>query len=634
MMNSKNRIKGKKILVQGAGRSNLGLVLTAKKCGVKTIVTGMGGIYPCTPLADMNCYADISNPEAVLKVAREQNVDGVIICCSDTGLQAVGRCNDVLNLTGLTEQSAIVSSNKFLMKEKLIANDVQTAIFFKVSNPDELHKAVERIGYPIIVKAIDLQGSRGISIVREESDLLVSFEDVMNLTKQDYCIVEEFLEGVEYGVQSFVYNEEILFVLPHGDETIMCKTAVPIGHYMPYEMPAELYEDTCLQVKKAIKALGFNNCAVNVDLIEKDGKAYIIELAGRVGANCLPELVSNYLGIDYYEMILMTALGENPLPIFEMRKEPCATLSRMIQSSKKGRVLELEISKSVDADIRMFVSTGDEVRTFSNSNDAIGEIIVKGKSLECCEKKIKNALDGIKLKLDNHFVHETAQTENVKWGDDSRVYQHALVKNSSLGNHSKIGDFGRVENCIFGAMVDVQRYSMIYHTQIGDYTYTGRNFTAWHSKIGKFCSISWNVSIGGANHDYTRISQHAFLYAKQFGLLDDEPFYDRFSEECNVGNDVWIGCNAVVCRNVTIGDGAVIAAGAIVTKDVEPYTIVGGVPAKIIKRRCSKKLADRLIATKWWNLNYNIIKENLSLFNGVISEESVKDIEKLCGLCD
>lgn len=634
MKESNNRIKGKKILVQGAGRSNLGLVLTARKCGVKTIVTGMGGNYPCTPLADMNCYADISDPEAVLKVARDQNVDGAIICCSDTGLQAVGRCNDALHLTGLTEQSAIISSNKLLMKEKFIANGVQTAKFYRIFNSDELQKAVERIGYPVIIKAVDLQGSRGVFIVREEDNLLTSFYDVMNLTKQDYCIVEEFLEGIEYGVQSFVYNEEILFVLPHGDETVMCKTAVPVGHYMPYEMSTELYEDTCLQVKKAIKAIGLNNCAVNVDLIEKDGKAYIIELAGRVGANCLPELVSNYLGIDYYEMILMTALGESPLPIFDKRKEPCATLSRMIQSSKKGRVLELELPKFVDADIRMFVSVGDEIRVFSNSNDAIGEIIVKGESLGCCEKKIKKALDKIRLKLDNYFAHETAQTENVKWGDNSKVYRYALVKNSSLGNHSIIGDFGRVENCCLGERVDIQRYSMIYHTQIGDYTYMGRNFTAWHSNIGKFCSISWNVSIGGANHDYNRISQHAFLYAKQFGLLEDDPFYDRFTDKCVVGNDVWIGCNAVVCRNVTIGDGAVIAAGAVVTKDVEPYTIVGGVPAKMIKRRCSKELADRLIAAKWWNLNHEVIKKNIKAFNGVISDKSVRVIEKLCGLCE
>jgi len=392
-------IKGKSLLVQGAGRSNLGLVKTAKQLGVKTVITGMGGDYPCTPLADVNCYADISDPEAVLKVAKEQKVDGVIICCSDTGLRAVGRCNDVLHLTGISEEAAIVSSNKFLMKEKLQANGVRTAAFFKVSTEEELQHAVQNIGFPVIIKATDLQGSRGIAIVRKEETLLSSFHEVMSLTRQSYCIVEEFLEGKEYGAQSFVYNNEVLFVLPHGDETIMCKTAVPVGHYMPYEMDAALYGDTCKQVKNAIKALGLNNCAVNVDLIEKDGKAYIIELTGRVGANCLPELVSNYFGINYYEMILRTALGNSPLTVFEQRKAPCATLARMLRSEKSGVIKSIRVPSKNNLEIRLFIDEGAAIRAFSNSNDAIGEIIVKGASMEECEKMINDVIGLIHIEI-------------------------------------------------------------------------------------------------------------------------------------------------------------------------------------------------------------------------------------------
>ena len=388
-----------KILVQGAGRGNLGLIKTAIAHDVFTIVTGMGGDYPCIPLADVNCYADISDPEAVLKVAKEQKVDGVIICCSDTGLRAVGRCNDVLHLTGISEEAAIVSSNKFLMKEKLQANGVRTAAFFKVSTEEELQHAVQNIGFPVIIKATDLQGSRGIAIVRDEETLLSSFHDVMSLTRQSYCIVEEFLEGKEYGAQSFVYDNEVLFVLPHGDETIMCKTAVPIGHYMPYEMDASLYEDTCNQVKSAIKALGLNNCEVNVDLIEKDGKAYIIELTGRVGANCLPELVSNYFGINYYEMILRTALGYSPMPIFETRREPCATLARMIRSDRTGVVDFISVPEIENAEIHLFVHQGSEVRAFTNSNDAIGEAIVSASSLSSCEKIMQEVIRNIKIDL-------------------------------------------------------------------------------------------------------------------------------------------------------------------------------------------------------------------------------------------
>ena len=231
----------------------------------------------------------------------------------------------------------------------------------------------------------------------------------------------------------------------------------------------------------------------------------------------------------------------------------------------------------------------------------------------------------------NNFVHETAEVTNVELRDGAKVYKNAFVKDTILGENVKVGDFSRIESSAFGKNVDLQRFAMIYHSRMGDYSYVGRNFTCWHAKIGKFCSISWNVGIGGANHDYNRVTQHAFLYAPQFGMLEPgQPAgYDRFETPCEIGNDVWIGCNAVICRGVHIGDGAVVGAGAVVTKDVEPYTIVGGIPAKVIKRRCPMELAQRLQAVEWWNLPSHVIKENFELFNQAITEESVKAIEEL-----
>lgn len=392
-----NKLVGRTLLVQGAGRGNLGIVKSAKKHGVKTIATGLGGNYPCTPLVDRQVIADITNCDAVLKVALDNNIDGAIICCSDTGLHAIGRCNDVMHLSGITEKSSIVSSNKNSMKDALIANNVRTAKFKKIYNFTELIKAVDEIGFPVIIKATDLQGSRGICIVKDAGDLESSFQSVMAQTHEDYCIVEQFLIGNEFGAQAFVYNGDVLFVLPHGDETIMCKTAVPIGHYMPYQMSEALRLDTEKQVVSSIRALGLDNCAVNVDLIEVGGKAYIIELTGRVGANCLPELVGNFYGINYYDMILYTALGEDPRPLFKSRKKESATLARMIQSPKSGILKSIEEISLPDTDVFMFIKPGDVVRRFTNCNDAIGQIIVKGDTLDECEKKFEQATKALNL---------------------------------------------------------------------------------------------------------------------------------------------------------------------------------------------------------------------------------------------
>lgn len=388
-----------KILINGAGRGCLNLTKTAKAMGLYTIVTGMEG--PCIPIAD-KAYREVhpGHPDEVLQVAITENVDAVVTTCNDMGLESVGYCCDQLKLTGLSQLSAQAASNKRVMKELLVKSGVRTARFFNIHNTEELYEKVEELTYPVIIKATDLQGSRGICIVREPSFLKSSFKEVMSLTHKDYCIVEEFIEGTEFGAQAFVYHGEVLFVLPHGDETIMCKTAVPIGHYMPYEMNSELASDVDIQARNAIKALGLDNCAVNIDFIERDNKAYVIELTGRGGANGLTDITGMYYGINYYEMIIQMALGNDPRIVFQKRSSlPFASKSVMIKSQNSGIVKSLFIPALPNAEINMFIKEGDGVRAFTNCNDAIGELFVRGKTLAECESMIEIITESLKIEL-------------------------------------------------------------------------------------------------------------------------------------------------------------------------------------------------------------------------------------------
>lgn len=396
----KEELRGKRLLVQGAGRGNLGLVKAAKRNGVYVVMTGLGGDYPCNPYADKFCYGDISNPDAILKIAKAERVDGVAICCSDTGLIPIGCCNDHLGLVGLSEQAALACSDKSIMKQKLLSAGVRTPNSILVRTEEDLSVALTRLTFPLVIKAVDLQGSRGISVVSSMEEAVTAFRESISLSRKDYCLVEEFIVGREFGAQAFVYRGNVLFVLPHGDDTIMCGAPVPVGHYIPYVMSSEMTEDVKTQVVNAISSLELDNCAVNVDLIERDGKVYVLELSGRVGANCLPELVGNYFSFDYYEVILATALGFSPLSYFKGSVQPCFSMSCMLRSEVSGKVVSIESVKDELADIRLFIHLGSMVREFSNCNDAIGEVIVKDTSLEACESHLSSLcckiLKGIK----------------------------------------------------------------------------------------------------------------------------------------------------------------------------------------------------------------------------------------------
>ena len=229
------------------------------------------------------------------------------------------------------------------------------------------------------------------------------------------------------------------------------------------------------------------------------------------------------------------------------------------------------------------------------------------------------------------FASPDAICRNVTGPATAAVYKATCVENTTLGEYVTIGDYSRVGDSVFGDHSFLQRNNMVYGAQIGRYTYTGKNTTIWHADIGAFCSISWNVSIGGANHDYTRLTTHTFLYYDGFGLMPEgAQGYDRFAEPCVIGHDVWIAANACICRGVTVGTGAVIAAGAVVTHDVEPYTIVAGVPAKPLKKRFSDEVIARLLATRWWELPAELIRENYDIFNTQPAEETLGRLESIC----
>ena len=233
----------------------------------------------------------------------------------------------------------------------------------------------------------------------------------------------------------------------------------------------------------------------------------------------------------------------------------------------------------------------------------------------------------------DYYLNQTSCVKDSKIASGCSIYKECYVSRCVLEGKSSVGDYTKIINSNLGEHASVQRYNYIDSCNIGRFSYTGKNCIALKCNIGAFCSISYNTCIGGGEHPYHYVTSHAFLYSKDFGLIpedfDDSNIYDRFSEQCTIGNDVWIGANACVLRGVTIGDGAVIGAGSVVTKDVPSYAIVAGVPAKIIKMRFSDSIIKDLQEIKWWNFPSEVINKNFSLFNTTPTEEVLKKLREL-----
>lgn len=170
----------------------------------------------------------------------------------------------------------------------------------------------------------------------------------------------------------------------------------------------------------------------------------------------------------------------------------------------------------------------------------------------------------------------------------------------------------------------VNNNSSVSHSHIGLGTYIAGNTSLSRIKIGRFCSIGQNVKNRFALHPTNFVSTHPAFFSinKQAGFtfvnenhFEEHKYIDKDKElSLIIGNDVWIGNNVVLMDGITIGDGAIIGTGAVVTKDVEPYCIVGGIPAKKIRKRFDENTIKLFLEQKWWNRDFDWIKRNSDSF--------------------
>ena len=387
-------LRGKTIMVLGGGRYQLPLIQSARKAGCRVLVMGWPGNYPGYAYASRWYNVDIMDADEVIRVAREEQIDAIVGCGSDFILPTIGRVVDALGLPGPGYQSSVVASNKLLMKQAFFSTGVRTAAYREARSEDESVEAALQIGWPVVAKIVDGSGSKGVVVCPDEQSLRKAYTEIMTLTHQSYIVVEQFVDGVEFGAQAYVQNGQLQFVMMHGDLIYHGQSGVPVGHYAPALTEYEgLQSDAEEQLSRAIRALQIDNCAINADFILHNGQVYVLEMGARCGATCLPELVSQCYGIDYYEYLLRGACGLSLPTMHPDRLQPALVYT--LFSTQTGRVVgRAEPQCEGIVDFCLYPELGEEVHAFRTAYDRIGHLVMVADQMDTLMERYRQQIEG------------------------------------------------------------------------------------------------------------------------------------------------------------------------------------------------------------------------------------------------
>ena len=399
----------KKILIIGAGMLQTYVIQRAKELGYYTLAVDGDKNAPGFQFCDDYQCINIVHEEECLLYAREKQIDGVLTAATDYGVRTASYIAQQMGLNGLNYNSAKIIKDKYMVRKVLHQKGVKSIPqYFEVETEADVIRLSDAVGYPIIVKPCDASGSRAVAKVEDKTVLLPACLDAIENSISKKALLETYIHGNEYGVESFVYDGKIHVL------AVMKKTMTPppayaeLGHALPAGVPEVIQKRFEKAAVEIIAALGINFGSVNMDFILDNAKhPVMVDIGARMGGNLIgSHIIPLSTGIDYIGNMLRASVGESVV----VRPEKNKQIATKILNLSPGIVKQLPDLDSLYEKYQCLkyavfnITKGSEIRSYKTNLDGCGYVVCEGATLEEAERNAQKVRDDIDEKLIREFT--------------------------------------------------------------------------------------------------------------------------------------------------------------------------------------------------------------------------------------
>ena len=397
----------KKLFVIAAGKLQVPVIKKAKEMGVYVVASDGDPNAIGLKLADKPIVANITSEEEMLRVAREEQVDGVIHPCSEVSMNVMGRINDELGLSGISREAAIRATNKHLMRKAFEAGNAPSPKSILTESAEDAWNQFIAMSTDAILKPSRNSGSRGIAkVAKSEFQGLEGFKKFQCLynvaleeSRDKSVLIEQFIEGPEFSIEIIVWNGKVNVLTVTDKKTTEAPHFVELGHSQPSCFSAEDVEKLEAAAVAGVKALGVNNCACHAEAKLMDGKAYLMEIGARLGGDFIStELTHLSTGIDMVAAAINCALGIEPC--LEPKEEKHGVCIRYF-CPKPGKLVSISNIEVLE-DERVYLweiyhKVGDIIPEVTSSLSRSGHVIVTEKDAKTAIAFAESLLNEVKM---------------------------------------------------------------------------------------------------------------------------------------------------------------------------------------------------------------------------------------------